>query len=103
MVLFVVVPFIMILLYFNYMLTNSMVWSISEKTITLTSDGALVLEFENPKLRTVKVNKGEVKKIHTHKRKILLQIESSKYRFLVIPEFCFKSEAEKQTLLSSII
>ena len=92
MVLFVVVPFIMILLYFNYMLTNSMVWSISEKTISLTSDGALVLEFENPKLRTVKVNKGEVKKIHTHKRKILLQIES-----------CFKSEAEKQTLLSSII
>lgn len=80
-----------------------MVWSISEKTISLTSDGALVLEFENPKLRTVKVNKGEVKKIHTHKRKILLQIESSKYRFLVIPEFCFKSEAEKQTLLTSII
>ena len=59
-----------------------MVWSISEKTISLTSDGTLVLEFENPKLRTVKVNKGEVKKIHTHKRKILLQIESSKYRFL---------------------
>ncbi len=51
-----------------------MVWSISEKTISLTSDGALVLEFENPKLRTVTVNKGEVKKIHTHKRKILFQI-----------------------------
>ena len=80
-----------------------MVWSISDKTISLTSDGALVLEFENPKLRTVKVNKGEVKKIHTHKRKILLQIESSKYRFLVIPESCLKSEAEKHTLLSSII
>lgn len=62
MVLFVVVPFIMILLYFNYMLTNSMVWSISEKTISLTTDGTLVLEFENPKLRTVTVNKGDVKK-----------------------------------------
>lgn len=61
MVLFVVVPFIMILLYFNYMLTNSMVWSISEKTISLTTDGTLVLEFENPKLRTVTVNKGDVK------------------------------------------
>lgn len=102
MVLFVVVPFIMILLYFNYMLTNSMVWSISEKTISLTHEGALVLEFENPKLRTITVNKGEVKRILTHKRKILLEIESSKYRFLVIPESCFKSDAEKQTLLSSI-
>lgn len=79
-----------------------MVWSISEKTISLTHDGALVLDFENPKLRTITVNKGEVKRILTHKHKILLQIESSKYRFLVIPESCFKSEAEKQTLLSSI-
>lgn len=79
-----------------------MVWSISEKTISLTHEGALVLDFENPKLRTITVNKGEVKRILTHKRKILLQIESSKYRFLVIPESCFKSEAEKQTLLSSI-
>lgn len=80
-----------------------MVWSISEKTISLTHEGALVLEFENPKLRTITVNKGEVKRILTHKRKILLQIESSKYRFLVIPESCFKSDAEKQTLLSSIL
>ena len=48
-----------------------MVWSISEKTISLTTDGTLVLEFENPKLRTVTVNKGDVKNIHTHKRKIL--------------------------------
>ena len=80
-----------------------MVWSISEKTISLTHDGALVLDFENPKLRTITVNKGEVKRILTHKRKILLQIESSKYRFLVIPESCFKSEAEKQALLSSIL
>ena len=79
-----------------------MVWSISEKTISLTHEGALVLDFENPKLRTITVNKGEVKRILTHKRKILLQIESSKYRFLVIPESCFKSEAEKQTLLSGI-
>lgn len=79
-----------------------MVWSISEKTISLTHEGALVLDFENPKLRTITVNKGEVKRILTHKRKILLQIESGKYRFLVIPESCFKSEAEKQTLLSSI-
>ena len=102
MLLFVTVPFIMILVYFNYMLTNSMVWSISEKTISLTNENALVLEFENPKLRTVTVNKGEVRNVLHHKHYFLLQIESAKYRFLAIPKSSFKTDSEKQTLIEGV-
>lgn len=101
MLLFIVVPFVMILLYSYYILTDSMVWSISDKQVTLADDDSMTLEFENPKLRTVKLVRENVKRVFYAKGYILFQVENVKYRFFVIPEKVFCGNEQRDKLISA--
>lgn len=101
MLLFIVVPFVMILLYSYYILTDSMVWSISDKQVTLADDNSMTLEFENPKLRTVKLVRENVKRVFYAKGYILFQVENVKYRFFVIPEKVFSGNEQRDKLISA--
>lgn len=100
MLVFVAVPFIMLLLYFYYMLTDSMVWSVSEKTITLNSDNSITLEFENPKLHSVQLHADKIIRAFSYKQYTLLQVEENRFRFLVIPDEAFDREGDKTLLIN---
>lgn len=100
MLLFIVVPFVMILLYSYYILTDSMIWSISDKKVTLTGDETMILEFENSKLHTVKLSKSRVKRVLYHKGYVLFQVENVKYRFFVIPEDVFDDDLQRDGFMA---
>lgn len=95
MMVFLAVPFVVMWLYFYYMLTDSMIWSVSDKVIALADDRSMVLDFDNPKLQPVMIKSEAIKRSLTYKRYTLLQVEPNRFRFLVIPDSAFSSDIEK--------
>lgn len=94
MMILIAVPMAMAIVYFNCMLTKSMVWSVSEKTIIQTEDGSLVLNFENPKIHSARVEKNELKKSFSHHGYMLIKAEERRYSYLVLPEAAFVAVCE---------
>ncbi|MDO4511130.1 MAG: hypothetical protein Q4B68_04845 [Bacteroidales bacterium] len=103
MLVFVVIPLVMFFLYSYYMFTDSMVWSISDKQVTLTPGGHLVLDFENPKLSRVVLKREEIKTVERTKTYVLLQCEDSPYRVLVIPVSAFADEGEAERFVGLLV
>ena len=95
MVLMVALPFVMFLLYSYYMLTDSMVWSVLDKSVKLSDNGNLKIAFENHKINAVDIANADVKRVFCYKNYVLFQVESKKYRLLIFPESAFSDEIEK--------
>lgn len=102
MVLMVAMPFVMFLLYSYYMLTDSMVWSVSDKSVKLSDDGKLLMTFENPKIPPVSISKADVKRVVCYKKHVLLQVENRKYRLLIFPEEAFGEDAVKARFVEAL-
>lgn len=94
MMILIAVPMAMAIVYFNYMLTKSMVWSVSEKTIMQADDGSLVLNFENPKIHSVSIEKSALKQAFSHHDYMLIKAEQRRYSYLVLPEAAFVAVCE---------
>lgn len=94
MMILIAVPMAMAIVYFNYMLTKSMVWSVSEKTIVQADDGSLVLNFENPKIHSVSIEKSALIQAFSHHGYMLINAENRRYSYLVLPEAAFAAVCE---------
>lgn len=101
MVLMVALPFVMFLLYSYYMLTDSMVWSVSDKSVKLSDNGNLKMAFENHKINAVDIANADVKRVFCYKNYVLFQVESKKYRLLIFPESAFSDEIEKTRFIQA--
>ena len=101
MVLMVALPFVMFLLYSYYMLTDSMVWSVSDKSVKLSDNGNLKIAFENHKINAVDIAKADVKRVFCYKKYVLFQVESKKYRLLIFPESAFSDEIKKTRFIQA--
>ena len=101
MVLMVALPFVMFLLYSYYMLTDSMVWSVSDKSVKLSDNGNLKMAFENHKINAVDIDRADVKRVFCYKKYVLFQVESKKYRLLIFPESAFSDEIEKTRFIQA--
>ncbi|MGM9869191.1 MAG: hypothetical protein ACI30R_06155 [Sodaliphilus sp.] len=102
MLLMVSMPFVMFLLYSYYMLTDSMVWSVTDKSVKLSDDGKLLMTFENPKIPPVSISKAEVKRVICYKKHVLLQVENRKYRLLIFSEKALGEEFGKTRFVQAL-
>ncbi len=89
MVLFIVIPMVMSLVYFNYMLTVETRWSIVDKTITIVSDG-LLLEFDQEREQAL-VKWSDISGLYAKGAYLLVKLKVRRYQYLVIPVDAFES------------
>lgn len=94
MVLFIAFPMAMALVYFYYMLTKSMVCSVADKTISQSDEGGIILNFANPKIHSLCIEKDVIQRAFSYHGFLLLKIEEGRYRYLAIPEAAFVGVCE---------
>lgn len=89
MALLVVIPMVMALVYFYYMLTVETRWSIVEKTVTASNDG-LLLDFGQGK--TALVGWKMVSGVYAKGSYVLVQLNVRRYQYLVLPRGAFAGQ-----------
>lgn len=102
MLLMVLVPFVMFLLYAYYMLTDSMVWSVTDKRVELSEFGKLTITFDHPKLSPISLDKERVKRLVCYKKCVLLQVEEKRYRLLALPDCGFPGEELRAKFIQAL-
>lgn len=93
MLLFVVIPMVLSLLYFNYALTPEVRWSVLDKSIDIDDNG-LTLHFdaESKIDHDVVIPWNDVTSLIVKKRFLLLGLKVRRYAFLAIPVDAIKKE-----------
>lgn len=91
LLLFVVLPMLLALVYFNYALVQEASWSIMKKTIAVT-DEDMTMVFDHPKMSPVTVKWADYQGYEVTRHCLALDIDRRRYRFLVIPLAAFGSD-----------
>lgn len=84
MILFIVIPMLLALAYFNYALSMEARWSLLEKAITVREDG-LLLQFTDERMHDHLIRWDEVSGIAVGGECFLMMLKVRRYTFVMIP------------------
>ncbi len=84
MVLLVVLPTLLAMFYFFYGLSPEALWSMKEKTLTLT-DGGITIDFTDERMKTHVIPWDNVRYIIKNDDVVILMLKGHRYRCLMLP------------------
>ena len=101
MVLFIVIPMVISMLYFNYLLTVETRWSIVDKKIK-AEKGKLFIEFEDGKSSPITIDKEEVSSVIVRSQYLLIELSVRRYQYLVVPVSAFDNKKQQEEFLAAL-
>lgn len=82
--LFVVLPMVLTIVYFNYSMTMEMVWSLNNKTF-VADDNGISMVFDRDKIKDVTIAACDVRGIYRNRDFTIFMLSRNRYSFVMVP------------------
>ena len=88
-ILAVAIPMVMALVYYSLVLSNYSVYSVTNKSVLLATDGISLSFPESTNIKNKKISYSDIREVYLKDNLIAIAIKGSNYTFLLLPQESF--------------